>query len=85
MLSCTIITKEGATSKIQISISIFKFDGEHIVEEFTSLVNPQCPIPYFITGLTGIDDQMVANAPTFQEIADQVLRITRIPSSWHTR
>lgn len=46
------------------------------MDEFTSLVNPQSPIPYFITGLTGIDDHMVQNAPTFREIADTVLKIT---------
>ncbi len=58
-------------------IAIFRFDGHAIVDEFTSLVNPQCPIPHFITGLTGIDDQMVAQAPTFAEITDNVLEITK--------
>ncbi|UII75010.1 GIY-YIG nuclease family protein [Flagellimonas sp. HMM57] len=58
-------------------ISIFKFDGEKIVDEFTSLVNPQSPIPYFITGLTGIDDQMVRDAPTFATIAEKVHQITK--------
>lgn len=58
-------------------IAIFKFDGQEIVDEFTSLVNPQCPIPYFITGLTGIDDDMVARAPTFSEIAQTILEMTQ--------
>jgi DNA polymerase-3 subunit epsilon len=40
-------------------------------------VNPQCEIPYFITGLTGIDNQMVRNAPTIDEIADKILEITK--------
>ncbi len=57
-------------------IAIFKYDGTQIVDEFVSLVNPQCPIPYFITGLTGIDDQMVQQAPTFTEIAADILRLT---------
>ena len=40
-----------------------------IVAEFQTLVNPQTPIPPFIAGLTGIRDEMVADAPTFDEIA----------------
>ena len=58
-------------------ISIFKFDGEKIIDEFTSLVNPEAEIPYFITGLTGIDNQMVANAPTFKELATTILEFTK--------
>ncbi|WP_108247104.1 exonuclease domain-containing protein [Muricauda brasiliensis] len=69
-------TGNGIKGNKITEISIFKYDGGQIVGEFTSLVNPMAPIPYFITGLTGIDDQMVQNAPTFKEIAPNVLRIT---------
>lgn len=69
-------TGNGIKGNKITEIAIFKFDGSQIVDEFTSLVNPQCPIPYFITGLTGIDDQMVQGAPTFPEIADTVLDMT---------
>ncbi len=47
-----------------------------MVEEFTSLVNPEALIPDYITALTGIDNAMVADAPTFSEIAEDVLSIT---------
>ena len=43
-------------------------DGR-IVAEFQTLVNPLTPIPPFIAGLTGIRDEMVAGAPTFEEVA----------------
>ncbi|HBU77841.1 MAG TPA: DNA polymerase III subunit epsilon [Muricauda sp.] len=69
-------TGNGIKGNKITEISIFKYDGGQIVDEFTSLVNPESPIPYFITGLTGIDDHMVQNAPTFREIAQNVLRIT---------
>jgi DNA polymerase III epsilon subunit family exonuclease len=40
-----------------------------IVAEFQTLINPLMPIPPFIAGLTGINDAMVARAPTFDEVA----------------
>ncbi|MEO5787443.1 exonuclease domain-containing protein [Gelidibacter sp.] len=57
-------------------ISIFKHDGEKVLEEFTSLVNPNSLIPDYITALTGIDNAMVADAPIFAEIAEAVFSIT---------
>lgn len=70
-------TGNGLKGNKITEISIFKLDGNKVVDEFTSLVNPQCPIPYFITGLTGIDDKTVRNAPTFKTIAPQILEITQ--------
>jgi DNA polymerase-3 subunit epsilon len=58
-------------------ISIFVFDGKKIVDEFTTLVNPEQNIPPFITSLTGITDAMVRNAPKFYEIAKKVAEITK--------
>ena len=58
-------------------ISILVFDGENIIDEFTSLVNPECNIPTFITNLTGITQSMVANAPKFYEIAKKIHEITQ--------
>ncbi|WP_430412818.1 exonuclease domain-containing protein [Kordia sp.] len=73
----TIIDVETTGRSNQITeISIFKFDGTTIIDEFTSLVNPNAYIPAHITALTGIDNAMVANAPTFAEIAQDVLNIT---------
>lgn len=65
----------SATSRIT-EVAIFLFDGTKIVNEFSSLINPECPIPPYITTLTGISNQMVANAPRFHEVARQIVEIT---------
>ncbi len=57
-------------------ISIFKFNGDQVIDEFTTLVNPETTIPMHITALTGIDNVMVADAPKFHEIAQQIIDIT---------
>lgn len=57
-------------------ISIFLYDGNKVIDEFTSLVNPEQHIPPFITNLTGINDAMVRHAPKFYEIAKKVHEIT---------
>jgi DNA polymerase-3 subunit epsilon len=51
-------------------------DGE-LAEEWSSLVNPECPIPAYIEAFTGISNQMVADAPRFAEIAAVVRRKTQ--------
>ncbi|MFT6843255.1 MAG: DNA polymerase-3 subunit epsilon, partial [Psychroserpens sp.] len=73
----TIIDVEttGQTNRIT-EISIFKFDGATVIDEFTSLVNPIDYIPPHITALTGIDNGMVAEAPLFEEISNDILAIT---------
>lgn len=63
------------TGKIT-EVAIIKHDGENIIEEFSSLVNPGVPIPPFITELTGITNDMVEEAPPFYEIAKEVVNIT---------
>ncbi len=70
-------TGNGIKGNKITEISIFKYDGYEIVDEFTSLVNPECDIPYFITGLTGIDNQMVRDAPTIDQITDKIIEITK--------
>jgi len=53
-------------------IAILVHDGVAVIDEFHTLVNPGVPIPHFITSLTGISNAMVASAPRFKEIAENV-------------
>jgi DNA polymerase-3 subunit epsilon len=53
-------------------IAIVIHDGKQVLHLYETLVNPHVPIPYFIQRLTGIDNAMVATAPSFSEIAGQV-------------
>jgi len=54
----------------EIGIVAVHLDGE--VERWSSFVNPGRPIPYFIQNLTGISDEMVETAPSFESLANAV-------------
>ncbi len=53
-------------------IAIHICDGNGITEKFETLINPGQPIPYYIQGMTGISDSMVADAPSFEEVAEKI-------------
>lgn len=63
------------SSKIT-EIAIYRHDGKQVIDEFVSLVNPEMPIPEFVSKLTGISDQMVEDAPKFYEIAKKIVEFT---------
>lgn len=54
-------------------IGAYRVRDGAVAECFETLVNPEMPIPPFITQLTGIDNGMVKNAPTFAEVAHEFL------------
>jgi len=53
-------------------IGLVAVDNGEITREWSSLINPQRPIPPFIVRYIGIDDAMVADAPLFADIADEL-------------
>ncbi|MCB9278341.1 MAG: GIY-YIG nuclease family protein [Lewinellaceae bacterium] len=70
-------TTGGRASRDKITeIAIVLHDGEKIVDKFETLINPECYIPYGITQLTGITQEMVAGAPRFFEVAKKVVEMT---------
>lgn len=58
-------------------IAVIIHDGLSVVDKFTTLINPEVKIPYHITRLTGISNEMVANAPKFYDIAKQLIEFTK--------
>jgi DNA polymerase-3 subunit epsilon len=56
-------------------IAIHIHDGNQVIERFETLINPHQSIPIYIQALTGIDDEMVANAPDFRDVAAQIYNL----------
>lgn len=56
-------------------IAIFIHDGEQVINHFETLINPEIPIPAFIENYTGITNKMVKQAPTFEEVSEQIYEL----------
>lgn len=71
-------TTGGSPTNSRITeVAIYKFDGNSIIEEYQTLVNPCRDIPYNITKLTGITDEMVEKAPMFKDIVEEIEAVTK--------
>jgi DNA polymerase III subunit epsilon len=70
-------TTGGSPKNSKITeIAMYKHDGISIIDEFETLINPEIPIPDFIINLTGINNEMVKNAPKFFEVAKKIVEFT---------
>ena len=67
-------TSPHAGDRVTEVAAVVLEDGR-IEDAFQSLVNPGRRIPAFITGLTGISNAMVADAPSFRDIAGAFAQI----------
>lgn len=57
-------------------VAIYLYNGLEIVDQWVSLINPGARIPDYITALTGISNDMVADAPAFEAVAHEIDRFT---------
>ena len=46
------------------------------MNEYSTLINPECKVPPFVARLTGISDEMLVHAPKFFEVAREIVEIT---------
>lgn len=58
-------------------ICVVLHDGLQVTEVFTTLINPGCYIGSNYTRITGISNEMVADAPKFHEIASKIIDLTK--------
>lgn len=69
-------TTGGTPNNSRITeIGAIRVENGRIVQRFSKLINPSTPIPYYISHLTGITDAMVRDAPSFADVADDLLAL----------
>ncbi len=70
------IETTGGSARLEriTEIAVYIHDGNRIIDEYSTLINPERNIPYFITALTGISNEMVEDAPKFYEVAKRLWR-----------
>lgn len=70
-------TGTNANSNRVTEIGIVRVENGQLVEEWSSLVNPEQSIPLAIERLTGITTEMVESAPTFARLGAEILERLR--------
>lgn len=68
-------TGGNASSGGITEVAIVLHNGLEVEGKFETLINPEQHIPAYITALTGISNYMLADAPTFPEVADRIFRL----------
>lgn len=66
-LNLCIVDIETTGTKV-IEVAVIKIEKGKLVDQYHTLLNPEQPIPFSITELTGISDDDVKDAPIFQDI-----------------
>ena len=53
-------------------VAICLHDGKKVTQRYSTLVNPRRDIPVYIRALTGITNEMVREAPPFEDVAADI-------------
>ncbi len=70
-------TTGGMAKRDKITeVGIVLFDGKKVIDQYSTLINPGISIPPYITSITGITNEMVADAPRFYEVAKKIVEMT---------
>ncbi len=70
-------TGSGIKGNRITEICVMIVQNGELIDTYSTLVNPSQSIPLYIESLTGINDEMVCNAPQFHEVADEIDKITK--------
>jgi DNA polymerase III subunit epsilon len=66
-------TTGGSPGRDRVTeIAVIEVDGFAVTSQWSTLVNPEIPIPASIQSITGISDDMVAGAPRFGQLAGEL-------------
>jgi len=56
-----------------IEVSAIKYRGGQKIDTFSTLIKPKTRIPYYITNITGITNEMVKKSPEVEEVMPQLI------------
>lgn len=57
-----------------IEVSAIKYNGTKKIDSFTTLIKPKVRIPYYITNITGITNEMVQNSPVVEDVMPSLIQ-----------
>ncbi len=58
-----------------MEIAVIIFDGNEVIEQFSTLVNPGKSVDPYVSKLTGITPKMLKRAPAFHEVAKHLVKL----------
>lgn len=60
-----------------LEIGALRVENGKVVGQMNTLIDPEMPVPYFITGITGITNEHVVQSPLFSDVIDQLETLSR--------